>query len=514
MFPLSCDKKNEFVSFWGRFWPWLLVAFVCAAFAFKALFLVDATSLWIDELSSAGKSFQSDYSGLIAWLRRDTHPPFYYTLLWLWGGLAGKTSVSLRLFSWLAYALAGVLVKWQAGSLALRDVRGKAMACSALLFFCSPYPVLFAIEGKSYAFLVALIALGWFLRSRCISQQSYLLSLLGCGFVVAAASLTHFYGLFIFFAAGVWDVWRRRWHLGNVVLIALLPSFAWVIYASSYLFGSSAGAWIGHPDFALFEDTLARAIGPWPLPKLVLLLLALWGLRCWGVKHVSHGFKNQSLNRFALMDVCGLTASALMVVGLVAISFFKPMAFSRYFVVLLPAVISWFAVSGAQLPLNRVGGKVVVLLSAIMLALWWQQSFLGITAVLGGSRESDNFRAVSLLTAGQQERYSSRPRLLQFSDQVQLASGRIVVHPAPWGGPYDLNLRLRQRPLPKEVWLATSGPEQMLQKGLLPMESDVAQAGFSCEPLDASPAFTRVLRCRLTTTHQDFSSKEVLTFEH
>ncbi|WP_231856352.1 glycosyltransferase family 39 protein [Synechococcus sp. MIT S9508] len=490
------------------------MTFVCAAFAFKALFLVDATSLWIDELSSAGKSFQSDYSGLVAWLRRDTHPPFYYTLLWFWGGVAGKTSVSLRLFSWLAYALGGVLVIWQAGSLALRDVRGKAMACSALLFFCSPYPVRFAIEGKSYAFLVLLIALGWFLRSRCIRQQSYLLGFLGYGFVVAAASLTHFYGLFIFFAAGVWDVWRRRWRLGSVVFIALVPSFAWVIYASSYLFGSSAGAWIGRPDFALFEDTLARAIGPWPLPKLVLFFLVLLGLRRWGVKHVSHGFKNQSFNRFALMDVCGLTASAIMVVGLVAISFFKPMAFSRYFVVLLPAVIPWLAVTGAQLHLNRRGSKVVVLLSVIVLLLWWQQSFLGINGVLGGSRESDNFRAVSLLTAGQQERYSPRPRLLQFSDQVQLASGRIAVYPAPWGGPYDLNRRLQQRPLPTEVWLATSGPEQMLQKGLLPLETEAAQAGLSCEALDASPAFTRVLRCRLTTTHQDVSLEDLPPFQH
>ena len=156
----------------------------------------------------------------------------------------------------------------------------------------------------------------------------------------------------------------------------------------------------------------------------------------------------------------------------------------------------------------------VVLFLAFVLVLWWQQSFLGITGVLGGSRESDNFRAVSLLTAGQRERYSPRPRLLQFSDQVQLASGRISVHPAPWGGPYDLNRRLQQLPLPKEVWLATSGPERILKQGLLPLELEVAKAGFSCESLDASPAFTRMLRCRLTTTHQDFLPKDLSPSEH
>ena len=497
-----------------RNWLWLLMALVCAAFAFKALLLIDATSLWIDELFSVGKSFQPDFSALIDWLRQDVHPPLYYTLLWLWGGAVGKTAVSLRFFSWLAYVLGGLLITLQARLLVPERSRSKAMVLAALLAFCSPFPVRFAIEGKAYALLVLFIALGWLLRRRCIHQQSSPVSLIGYGFAVAAASLTHFYGLFVFFAAGAWDVWRRRWRLGGVVYLALIPSFAWVIYSSSFLFGSNAGGWIGRPDFALFEDTLARAIGPWPLPKLLLLLFVLWGLHRWGFQNADPDFKNQSLNRFALMDDSGLTASVLMVVGVVAISFVKPMAFSRYFVVLLPSVIPWLAATGAQLPLNRRGGRVAVMFSAIVLVLWWHQSFLGINGVLGGSRESDNFRAVSLLTAGQRERYSPRPRLLQFSDQVQLASGRIAVDPAPWGGPYDLNRRLQQRPLPEEVWLATSGPEQTLQKGLLPLESEAAQAGFSCEALDASPAFTRVLRCQLTTTHQDFSPKDFPPSEH
>ena len=501
------------MGFVSCFRPLYLVAFVCAAFALKALFLIDATSLWIDELYSVGKSFHSDYSGLVAWLRQDVHPPLYYTLLWMWGGLAGKTSVSLRLFSWLSYILAGALITLQSGALVHRDVRAKAMTLGSLLAFCSPFPVRFAIEGKAYALLVLFITLGWLLRRRYIRQQHCLLSLIGYGFAVSAAALTHFYGLFIFCAAGVWDIWRRRWRLGGVVCFALIPSFVWVIYASSFLFGSSAGAWIGPPDFALFEDTLARAIGPWPLPKLLILAFVLWGLRRWGFRVVAEDFKRKSLNYFALMDDCGLTASALMVVGLVAISFVKPMAFSRYFVVLLPAIIPWLAATGAQLPLNRRGSNMVVLLSVMMLVLWWQQAFLGITPVLGGSRESDNFRAVSLLTAGQQERYSSRPRLLQFSDQVQLASSRIAVHSTPWGGPHDLNRRLQQWPLPKEVWLATSGPEQILQKGLLPLESEVLQAGFSCETLDDSPAYTRVLRCRLTTQN-DSSSKDLLPSNH
>ncbi|GIS13450.1 MAG: hypothetical protein CM15mP116_00330 [Synechococcus sp.] len=35
------------------------------------------------------------------------------------------------------------------------------------------------------------------------------------------------------------------------------------------------------PDYALFEETLARGLGLWPLPKLALVLVLLVFLRRW-----------------------------------------------------------------------------------------------------------------------------------------------------------------------------------------------------------------------------------------
>ena len=54
-----------------------------------------------------------------------------------------------------------------------------------------------------------------------------------------------------------------------------------------------------------------------------------------------------------------------MVLGVVVVSFVKPMAFSRYFVVLLPAVVPVLAVQIGDLELNRFGrgcGLVVLVL--------------------------------------------------------------------------------------------------------------------------------------------------------
>ena len=167
---------------------WTLVAaLVAAAFALRTLLLIDATALWSDELYSVGKSFQPSPLALLEMLRQDTHPPLYYGLLWSWGQLVGQTPVSLRLLSWLAYLAGGGVMVAQA--VALADGRRSVLPLALLLAFCSPYPVRFAIEGKSYALLVLLVALAWWWR-RAERSVPY-------GVMAGLAGLTHFYGLFL-----------------------------------------------------------------------------------------------------------------------------------------------------------------------------------------------------------------------------------------------------------------------------------------------------------------------------
>ena len=127
---------------------WTLGAgLVATAFALRTLSLIDATALWSDELYSVGKSFQPSPGALLDMLRQDTHPPFYYLLLWIWGQLLGQTPVSLRLLSWLTYLVGGSVMVAQA--VALGDGRQRVLPLALLLAFCSPYPVRFAIVGKS-----------------------------------------------------------------------------------------------------------------------------------------------------------------------------------------------------------------------------------------------------------------------------------------------------------------------------------------------------------------------------
>ena len=113
----------------------------------------------------------------------------------------------------------------QAMALGPLDARVNVGMVAALLAFCSPYPIRFAIEGKSYALLVLLVALAWWWR-----RSSHFI---GYGVMAGLAGMTHFYGLFLVLAAAAWDGWRRRWSFSAAALIGALPALAWIVYAAN-----------------------------------------------------------------------------------------------------------------------------------------------------------------------------------------------------------------------------------------------------------------------------------------
>ena len=115
--------------------------------------------------------------------------------------------MTLRLLSWLAYLAGGLVMVRQAMAFAQVDLRARVAALAALLAFCSPYPIRFAIEGKSYALLVLLLSLAWFWR-RSAHPIAY-------GVTFALAGLTHFYVLFLLLAAVVWSCWVCCWPVGG-----------------------------------------------------------------------------------------------------------------------------------------------------------------------------------------------------------------------------------------------------------------------------------------------------------
>ena len=291
-------------------------------------------------------------------------------------------------------------------------------------------------------------------------------------------------------AAAVWDGLKGRTRFALTALMAALSGLGWIVYAADYLFSSRAASWIGPPDYALLEETLARGVGMWPLPKLELILLLLVVLRRWG------GLQRLSWPEPGVLDRSGLTPSLLMVVGVVLVSFVKPMAFSRYFVVLVPVVLPVLAVQFGALNLNRLGRGCAVGVLGLLLASWWGPGFSELDPALGGVREQDQFRLISQRTSGLEERYSPRERLFNLSDRMEAVMGRIPLPSSPWGGKKALKQRLQAADLPKQLWLASSGPPLAIERKLRSMQSQVEQAGFRCEPKATDLSHARLLRCR------------------
>lgn len=180
-----------------------------------------------------------------------------------------------------------------------------------------------------------------------------------------------------------------------------------------------------------------------------------------------------------LLDASGLGLFGLMVLG----------------VVLLPALVPWLSVRAACLPLNGRGRALALAVLALLLGLWWQQSFAELGSK-GGSREADQFRAISQVTAGQMGRYSPRPRLLNLSDRMELAAGRIRPPASSWGDDDALRARLQRDPLSAQIWLAASGPDAVVRRRSKPLGRELEATGFRCRPFEPLPRFSRVLQCR------------------
>ncbi|WP_226413158.1 hypothetical protein [Synechococcus sp. MU1642] len=460
-------------------WLFLVIA-ICVAFGLRALLLVDASTLWGDELYTVGKSFLPSFRGMLGNLKGDMHPPFYDILLWLWGRLLGQSPVTLRLLSWLTYLAAGFIMVRQAS--VLGGARPKVIAIAMIFAFCSPYPLRFAIEGRSYSLLVLLITLLWWWRN-AENRLFY-------GVAACLTGLTHFYGIAIVLAVATWDCWQRRWNFAAAALLGAIPGLAYICYAFDHLSTSTQASWIPRPNYGLFEEILARGIGIWPIPKLAIFLLLIIVLRRYG------GLKSYRWPQLSLLDRSGVMPSLLMVFGVVVISFAKPIAFSRYFVVLTPAVVPFLATQLGGWELNRFGRSCFLLVLGLLLVSWWGPGFAEIDTGVSGIRESDQFRSVSQRTSGLINRYSPRARMFNLSDRMELSMGRIPFNPDPWGNYSDLKSLLDKSSLPKELWLANSGTTAISQlNALQSFQVQVESVGFTCQDRSADLTRARVLQC-------------------
>ena len=143
-------------------WPWwaALAAIAAVGMALR-LWGSASTPMWLDEAYSAYAAEQG-----LAFLWQvvpayETHPPFYYTLLWLWTRPFGEGLVAMRALGWVA-----ALASFPAMALAMREATRIARAptaagviAAAALFALAPYSVEMAREVRPYPLMILIYAL-------------------------------------------------------------------------------------------------------------------------------------------------------------------------------------------------------------------------------------------------------------------------------------------------------------------------------------------------------------------
>jgi len=236
-------------------------------------------SLWGDEAFSAVLA-QRAFWPMIQIVAKDTSPPFFYIISWLWFQIFGSSEIAIRSLSFLFYL--GTIYFIYLIAKELFDK--KAGIWAAFLSFFNPFLFLYAFEGRMYYCLLFFTVLSFYFLIKK-NWVGYILA-------TAAALYSHHFAFFPVMAQFLWQLTKiKKVNLKNTVkiikpfsLIGLLY-LPWVypLYLQTSLV--STGFWLGKPKpkdlSSVFTHFLTGEI-VWktqvfiPLLAIITLLLRKW----------------------------------------------------------------------------------------------------------------------------------------------------------------------------------------------------------------------------------------------
>ncbi len=228
-------------------------------------------SLWGDESFSALAVMKS-FTEMFSVVMKDTAPPGFYFLGWIWVRIAGSSEVALRSLTLMLMIGAAVF----AGMTVYKFRQSKITAfLTTLLAFGAPFLVPFAFEWRMYA-LLCFSVMG--------SVYFFLTKKWGwyIGFTLLAL-YTHHFGLFTFASQGMWFAvasfsWKepRKW-LSQLwpFLIVVLLYLPWVPLMYQQLTRVKGGGfWLSVPTLLEGKELMYRFVTggiqvEWKFPVLL-----------------------------------------------------------------------------------------------------------------------------------------------------------------------------------------------------------------------------------------------------
>lgn len=209
----------------------------------------------------------------------DTHPPLYYTSMWLWSKVFGHSEFMLRLPSLLLGLLAVFLLYRLVRAIGLTE---RTALIAAGLMAITPSAIYYATEARNYAALTCAV----FGALVCIFEdrpKSFIISVALCAWL---HNLGLFYVPMLIGAALLYQNPSRRWF--SAITVGGLLSLVWLPLTIQQSKSISDGFWIyfnaGTPFWILPFNLMyipREYILPVMLPYIALLAFGFWMSRRW-----------------------------------------------------------------------------------------------------------------------------------------------------------------------------------------------------------------------------------------
>ncbi len=239
------------------------------------LLAITTRPIWYDE-AFAILMAESGISGLMEATVTPTeagasniHPIGYFTLLWGWIEIFGRSVLSLRSLSILLGMLTLVLVY-----LLGRDLfNSKTAHIQTFLVAISPFHIHFSQEIRMYSPLAFLLVMATYALWKGIQTQKWLWWGL-FSISVALAQYTHHLAIIFLIPLALTPLLMKDWRsLRNTVIsctVAIIIYLPWLIYIPQQLARMQSGFWVPPPGIAEILSTLLFYITHLPQPMLLV----------------------------------------------------------------------------------------------------------------------------------------------------------------------------------------------------------------------------------------------------
>ena len=183
----------------------LAVAAITVFAAVLRFYRIGHQGFWFDEGNTVLLVHFSPGKMLRLIPQRESTPPLYYCVAWVWARLFGYGETGLRSLS----AVCGVLVVPVAYGAGARLISRRAGLIAAALTACSPLLIWYSQEARSYEMLVLLSSVSLLAFAYALAKPTP--RLVGAWVVASALALaTHYYAVLAVVPEAVWLLWIHR----------------------------------------------------------------------------------------------------------------------------------------------------------------------------------------------------------------------------------------------------------------------------------------------------------------